>query len=675
MKSSTVGEYFSGDTEDGETDNESHYRWTGTPHASTSEKYLPALNIGDSDNWNVIEQYRHDGNGWVRVELSHYVFSTVDLGKATVGELDGIRIMARTVSSEQLSADFADFMVARGATLIAGNNRHRLDDNGYAIYDDNGDRRTFLSPEGSTFKGEVEAATLVVNEGAEFKGNNTLAQGAKLTLAAGVTDPTAPPTVQPFWDGLEFEPVFMNGSDPVGLAWDGTNYITVGANRATSGVASYFTGVYAMKINGETGEASRFRCDFSAASETERRVSEVFGVTCIGSELFFLGRYGYNGYVWVTDLDGVFKRRFASPGIGYSATNPLTYRPGIGNDGANLITAQCTDAGTLGWEFISKTNGSVLGGGLDRGDATKSDITGVYVGNGDLGTKYVLVAKKSTNTVQVFGTDGSATNHSWYTESGDVGIVFHDGTFHTLNPAGIVHEYTDTNTGDNSGDWWATYYWYTDVDGDNIIGSSDYRSRMSPPARFTWPRRAMLKILGQPMPTGVGALGPALAKKTTKPTRTDFHGPGWQVDAGKPSARYTELPTNWTTFASPSDTNTFPEAESSVLESASGTFHLRGDGAGRWGPITFNTNGTIQGATAAGEVIVPINAANSNRTLAVTFTTGRFKTPPTVVATPVTPDPQTVQVSVNNITATGFTMVARRTVASDAYVRWVATEG
>src|SRR5699024_8872349 len=72
--------YFDGDTEDGTTDNESHYRWTGPAHASTSEKYLPALDIGDSSNWNIIEQYRHDGNGWVKVELSHYVFSTVDLG-------------------------------------------------------------------------------------------------------------------------------------------------------------------------------------------------------------------------------------------------------------------------------------------------------------------------------------------------------------------------------------------------------------------------------------------------------------------------------------------------------------------------------------------------------------------------------------------------------------------
>src|SRR5699024_679808 len=56
-----VSTYFDGDTPSGVTDNDPHYRWTGEPHASTSEKYLPALDIGDSSNWNIIEQYRHDG--------------------------------------------------------------------------------------------------------------------------------------------------------------------------------------------------------------------------------------------------------------------------------------------------------------------------------------------------------------------------------------------------------------------------------------------------------------------------------------------------------------------------------------------------------------------------------------------------------------------------------------
>src|SRR5699024_6984362 len=99
------------------------------------------------------------------------------------------------------------------------------DPNGIRIINEDDDVRTQLSPDGSTFKGEVEADTLVVNEGAEFKANNTLAQGANLTLAAGVTDPTAPPVVQPFWDGIELDyPVYGSQQslrDVTGLAFDG----------------------------------------------------------------------------------------------------------------------------------------------------------------------------------------------------------------------------------------------------------------------------------------------------------------------------------------------------------------------------------------------------------------------------------------------------------------------
>lgn len=540
------------------------------------------------------------------------------------------------VRAEHIEADAIDGMVITGPNIrtAASGARVQMDPNGVRVFNGDDDVRTHLSPDGSTFKGEVEADTLVVNEGAEFKGNNTLAQGAKLTLAAGVTDPTAPPVVQPFWDGLEFTPVSMNASAPVGLAWDGTNYITVGSNKGDKGVASYYTGVYAMKINGTTGVASQFRCDFSAGALNEQRVSEVFGVTCIGSELFFLGRYGYAGYVWVTDLNGVFKRRFDSPSIGYSSTNPLTYRPGIGNDGTNLVIVQAGDDGPLGVNTVNKTTGAIISFVRDTSDGTKSDITGVYVGNADWGRKLVTVAKKSTGELPSFSPtsgvyDGAVTKFN-AASSDSVGVVYVDGKWRTLDPSGVIHEYANSNTGDGSGDWWATYYWYTDVDDDNVIESSDYQSRMAPPARFTWPRRAMLKILGQPMPEGVEALGPALAKKTTKPTRTDFSGPSWSVDAGKPSARYTELPTNWTTFASPSATNTFPEATSSALESASGTFRVQGDGSGHWGPLTMGRNGIMSGLIVSGSASAYVDTANTSKKFTVQLPPGRFTKPPVV---------------------------------------------
>src|SRR5699024_1715567 len=131
----------------------------------------------------------------------------------------------QTIRGEQLSGDAIDGKVITAPTIQSARSGRRWvgDPNGIRIINEDDDVRTQLSPDGSTFKGEVEADTLVVNEGAEFNGNNTLAQGAKLTLAAGVTDPTSPPVVQPYWDGLELSTAV---DDAVGLAFDGTNYIT-----------------------------------------------------------------------------------------------------------------------------------------------------------------------------------------------------------------------------------------------------------------------------------------------------------------------------------------------------------------------------------------------------------------------------------------------------------------
>src|SRR5699024_9673909 len=289
-------------------------------------------------------------------------------------------------------ADFGDFMVARGATLIAGNDRHRLDDNGYAIFDDEGDRRTFISPEGSTFKGEVEADTLVVNEGAEFKANNTLAQGAKLTLAAGVTDPTAPPTVQPFWDGIEVDTSGLDSGVWTalrGLAFDGTNYWTaknIPVHRE----------VVAIRINATTGAADNFTVPTGGSVAA-------YGVSCIGDELFWLHRVGYRAFVFVTDLDCVKKREWEYPDLGYSKTNPLTYLPGIGNDGTNIVIAHAFDAGSLGIRTYNKTTGAQIGATVnDPTDGTRSDITGVYVGNADWGRKLVTIAKSSASELPSF---------------------------------------------------------------------------------------------------------------------------------------------------------------------------------------------------------------------------------------------------------------------------------
>ena len=668
---SQASPYFDGDTPSGATDNESHYRWTGTPHASTSEKYLPALNIGDSDNWNVIEQYRHDGTGWVKVELSHYVFSSVDLGKATVGELDGIRIRGQSVRGEQLSGDAIDGKVITGSIIQSARDGQRWvgDTTGIRIFNADNDVRTQLSPDGSTFKGEVEADTLVVNDGAEFKSTNTLAQGAKFTLAAGVTDPTAPPIVQPYWDGIEFDyPVYggqESTTDVTGLAFDGTNYWTV---KKSGNWGDYPNGVFgnAVRINATTGATTGFAVPFTNSNER-------FGVTCIGSELFWLYRSGYEGRILVTDLNCV-KKRETSWNLGYSKTNPLTYKPGIGNDGTNLVIAHCTDSGRLDFHTCNKTTGAIISTVNDSADLTRSDITGVYVGNADWGRKLVTVAKKSSGELPSFSPtsgvyDGVSTKFSAASPN-STGVVYVDGKFHTLDPSGVIHEYADVNTGDGSGDWWAAYYWYNWI---SLLLSNS--SRISPPSRFTWPRRAKLKVMGAPLPVGVNRFALSLAKKATAPVRTDFHNVGSALRDGQAVAYLNALSAGWAAGSVPPDGNDFPEAESSVIESASGTFRVQGDGSGHWGPLTMGRNGVMSGLIVKGRVDITPDSANTAKQVTVNLPAGRFSKPPIVWAQLNTGVPHFCSLGVYQPSDTNsFDMFLVRTNTTTTGVYWFAMD-
>lgn len=56
----------------------------------------------------VTRQQRWDGSAWQDETVGHQVLASLDLGKATVGELDGIRIKANTVTAAQLLVGIGD---------------------------------------------------------------------------------------------------------------------------------------------------------------------------------------------------------------------------------------------------------------------------------------------------------------------------------------------------------------------------------------------------------------------------------------------------------------------------------------------------------------------------------------------------------------------------------------
>src|SRR5699024_4771386 len=127
----------------------------------------------------------------------------------------------------------------------------------------------------------------------------------------------------------------------------------------------------------------------------------------------------------------------------------------------------------------------------------------------------------------------------------------------------------------------------------------------------------------------------------------------------------------------PPTTNSFPNAAPAVLKSTNDRFEVKGDGSGKWGPLTFNQDGSMSGipkmAVGKGETVtVPSGSAFNTKT--VTFPQGRFTTPPTVVVSADTTSAALVNVGALSVTKDGFTLSVRRTNSTPTGVDWIAME-
>ena len=114
-----------------------------------------------------------------------------------------------------------------------------------------------------------------------------------------------------------------------------------------------------------------------------------------------------------------------------------------------------------------------------------------------------------------------------------------------------------------------------------------------------------------------------------------------------------------------------------MLKSTNDKFEIKGDGSGHWGPLTFNTDGSMTGipkmAAGKGETVtVPSGSAFNTKT--VTFPQGRFTTPPTVVVSADTTSDALINVGALSVTKDGFTLSVRRTNSTPTGVDWIAME-
>lgn len=673
--------YFDGDTPDGGSENESHYRWTGEPHQSTSEKYLPALDIGDDDKWNVTEQYQHTGTEWVRIELSHRVFSTVDLAKATVGYLNGQRIEAGTVDTPQLSfgaatgdilsTDALNFKTARGMEIVgstfrAGDAVEITEDFGIRQFGPDGALNVSLPSDGSPaeFRGDLSARTLTATGRMSVQGPGAIAAGGVLELESGVVPPVAGPQLTNIWDRVDL-PALEPNERARGVTFAAGHWWRFIDVESQVALARF------EKITpaGELVDTFPFANQFWPWN----------GATSIGDELFVLGTKVGPGwskrFVQVYSTSGTFKREWE-----YLSYGTGTYQPGIGSWGQNIVIAQCWASGEMSFRAYDPADGYQVSK-HDTGDMFRAGVAGVYIGAADLGAVKVVVAKQSggqgARQLTVFDS-GSLYSYrpdmSWYSAGFEAptGMVWDGTRFYTLHQDGSLYAYEPLVegqfVGDDETDWWGAVAWAS-TDGTQV-------TPVGPATRFRYLRRSIIRRQNGEVPEGVERARFYLAKKSTPPAREDLH---YVTHSDNPTmwSRVRRINDNWDTFATPVTNNTFITDNPGELRSAIGTFRVDGSGAGEWGPLAFHADGSMTGIpkVASGNALMTTQVANETSSMTVTLPVGMFQSTPVIVASSNTSVPFTTVrgVSVGNVTAESFNVYVNRTNTTNTQVAWIAT--
>lgn len=631
--------YFDGDTEDGTTNNESHYRWTGEPHASTSEKYLPALDIGESSNWNIIEQYRHDGNGWVKVELSHRVFSTVDLGKATVGELDGIRIMAKTISGDLFTGDAFDGIVFRGNTFTTRDGNGEFSGRGLFFQKPDGTSIFRVPTDGTPISMSASDVQIERAQVDELDLNvGRVRSGGLLELSSGVTPPAAPPELNTAWARATTlaQPESDHNYDWTGLARWGNKWV-----RAVNVLGA---------VGDDLDRIEIYNPDGTLHSSFKTQINPRAGVTVLGDTVYTIGPSHdvssyYDNYLHGYDLNTGSRTMWA----GFTRFYDKNQKPfAIGNDGTNILVAGVTPTPRLYVMRYDPATGEQVGSDMtaDPGNQVHYTVSGVTMRGGKL---YVFSAYEARVYVEAGGA-WSLSGSEWFNPTRDgAGFVFVDDRPFVVDGSGVVFE-GSTRASDYSAE--VCFTWY----------DGTYETTPSPVATINVAARETVTIS---LPYREGLQKRVYVRE----------GARWRRNTLPAETTVADLYTGVLVYNLPTS-NSFPAADPAVMRTTNNTFRVRGDGSGNWGPLTLDSTGVMSGVVVSGRAVCTVDTANVPKKHTIQLPPGRFTKPPVIWLSPLTSAPQNVAANVvaEDVSATSFGLWFWRTSTTVTGVDWMAMD-
>lgn len=511
--------------------------------------------------------------------------------------LTGAVTAPKITASEELWAKLAQFVTVRAEMMdadvfigrrfegvdisasrfTAGTAVEITDSYGIRQFGPDGALNVSLPSDGSTawISADIRAKSLTVTGAMSVEGPAKIASGGQLQLESGVTPPATPPNVSAYVKRTPF-PVLAANENAVGLAFDGTHFW----RAVDSTVTDAPDRMERIDVNGNL--VSSFEHSFWVRN----------GITIIGSEIFALGieeganRDKSKRFIYVYDFTGTFKRKWE-----YAAYGSGTYQPGIGTDGTYIYVAQCWASGEITWRQYDKNTGV----GQNRYDSThrlNGDVVSANMGTFDFGSSTMVLTKANENgPVEIYNptTGALVSAGGWY--AGDKeqvrGTAWANGRFHHLTAAGNLvtmstTKYPSGSAGPETEDWWVAASW--------VNGSNE--TTIGPVRKFAWRRRAGIQVSAGAVPTGVAKVRIYLGRKATEPSRTELASLVTGVAADS-VLRVTDLSPTWAVGANPPAVNSFPNSTPGLIRSTAGGFEVRGDGSGKWGPLTFNADGTM----------------------------------------------------------------------------------
>ena len=269
---------------------------------------------------------------WVQTELNHQVIATVDLGKATVGELDGARIMGQTIHGEQLSGDAIDGMVITGATYRTSGGTGSWSDDGLFIAQPDGTSMVRFPTDGSPLSltasdTQIDRAS-IADLDLSF---GSVRSGGEFTLASGVTPPASPPELTTGWQKVcTLEKTgAVDPTRQLPYRFNGFGYWAEGAGHWVRAVNVLSSGTW-----------DRVELYDAATGEFERYISidcdPRNGLTVMGDIVYVFGNaHGSGGEALIDGYNLVTGVRVSR----HPYTRAIQAQNALGNDGTNLVIA------------------------------------------------------------------------------------------------------------------------------------------------------------------------------------------------------------------------------------------------------------------------------------------------------------------------------------------------